>query len=342
MTKVSGEQIRRKLESFAYLLQALKTGRENSGGKLPRHDWWRYQYYEFPYLAGAATEKVSSRFRDVFMNLSDLTSEGKITIRPGATDDSSLMPKFTHLLEEWNSRGGVPVDVISNARAPILRYFENGDPIAVKLFQNFKPLTSPFLVKYSKKEFLEPMLKKGIVRICPANFYADAKHIDSIRDDETHRYFFIPTFRERLQGKTSFKFQGHDIYFGDDDIEIPVVVPDYFMYSLCDHIYYRLPTDFDADAALIIRDPNLFTQRVVSTFLAAHPEWHPLTGNVTYYDPYRDYTKIPVPEMAKHFGYSYQREYRIAFRCKSHIDFDLESEFINIGHMIDYAELIAL
>jgi hypothetical protein len=50
-----------------------------------------------------------------------------------------------------------------------------------------------------------------------------------------------------------------------------VVCPDYFLYSLCDHIYYRLPTDFDADAALIIRDPALFTQRVISNFQVQHP-----------------------------------------------------------------------
>jgi hypothetical protein len=153
----------------------------------------------------------------------------------------------------------------------------------------------------------------------------------------------IPTFRERLEGKDFIEFQGHKVVFGNDDIAIPVICRDYFLFSLCDHIYYRMPTDFNADAALVIRDPALFAQRVVSHFLVRRrPEWGPLYGPVTYYDPYRDYTKVSVPEMAKHFGYAYQREVRIAFRSKQRIRGNLAPEFLKIGSLRDCAELIAV
>ena len=342
MSFVTVEQIKLKLKIFSELKQLIESECQSGGGTLPKHQWWRYWYYEFPYLIGSRSERIARRFCEVFKNVTELDSTGKITPYLGFAKDDSLTQKFTHLLEELNARGAITNNLIAEARKPILKYFENGDPIAVKLFKEFKPPSSPFLVKYSKKEFLEPMLAKGVIRICPASFYADDKHIDSVRDNETHRYFFIPTFRERLQGNASIEVQNHNIHFGDDDIEVPMVVPDYFMYSLCDHIYYRLPTDFDADAALIIKDPILFTQRVVSTFLSVQAGWHPLVGNVTYYDPYMDYTKVSVPEMAKHFGYSYQREYRIAFQRKSHIKTNLVPQFIKIGPMTDYAELIAL
>ena len=72
---------------------------------------------------------------------------------------------------------------------------------------------------------------------------------------------------------------------------IPVVVPDYFMYSLCNEVYYRLPTDFEADAALVIHDQNLFAQRLISTFLASNPEWEPYAGDIAYYDPFMDHTR---------------------------------------------------
>jgi len=98
--------------------------------------------------------------------------------------------------------------------------------------------------------------------------------------------------------------------------------------------------DFDADAALIIRDPALFTQKVISHFPAQHPEWEPLHGPVTYYNPYRDYTKMTVPEMGKHFGYAYQREVRIAFRSKTPLRGPLAPVFLKIGPITDFAELL--
>ncbi len=252
----------------------------------------------------------------------------------------AFMQKFTHMIEEYGSRGGTPVNVIQSAREPILRYFEHGDPIALKMFAGYKIPSHPILVKYGRRQYLEPMLHNGSIRICPASFYNDQTHNDAVRDDEISRTFFIPTFRERLAGQHSIDFRGHRISFGNDDIVMPVVVPDYFLFSLCDCIYYRLPTDFDADAALIIRDPVRFSQRVISAFLAASPGWEPMYGPVTYYDPYRDYTEMRVPEMSKHFGYSYQREVRIAFRAKQPIRTTLQPEYLKIGSMTDYAELV--
>lgn len=121
---------------------------------------------------------------------------------------------------------------------------------------------------------------------------------------------------------------------------MPVVAPDYFLFSLCDHIYYRMPTDFSSDAALVIRDPDLFAQRVISSFLARWPDWAAKYGPVTYYDPYRDYTKVRIHEMSKHFGYAYQREVRIALRARRRPSNSLEPEFLDVGPMTDYAELV--
>ncbi len=185
------------------------------------------------------------------------------------------------------------------------------------------------------------MFRSGKIRISPAAFYNDVKHNAAVRDDEISRTFFIPTYRERLEGKDHLDFQGHRIRFGEDDIIHPVVVEDYFLFSLCDHIYYRLPTDFGADAALVLRDPIRFTQRIISAFLSRWSEWEPMSGPVTYYDPYRDYTKFKIPEMAKHFGYAYQREVRIVLRSKRRILTTLQPEFLTIGGMEDYADLVS-
>jgi hypothetical protein len=341
MPKISVEQIRTRLAAMAERKAYFERKSNTPPERLARHEAWRHDYLSYPYLIGAPDDRVRTRFCDVFKNTTELGQDAKIGVCDFQRDDS-LTQKFTHMLEEYGSRSGVPpAEVVAAARAPVVKYFEKGDPIAVKLFAGYPPPTTPFLVKYGRKEFLEPMLHEGRIRICPATYYNNLSHIESVHDDETRRTFFIPTFRERLDGKNSIEFRGHELIFGDDDIVVPVICRDYFLFSLCDQIYYRLPTDFDADAALIIRDPPLFTQRVISHFLAKQPGWDPLQGPVTYYDPYRDYKRISIPEMSKHFGYAYQREVRIAFRSKHAVQNGLLPEFLKIGSLSDFAELVS-
>jgi hypothetical protein len=200
--------------------------------------------------------------------------------------------------------------------------------------------STPILVKYGKRQFLEPMLHSGDMRLANAGLYNDMALLDAVRDDETSRTFFIPTYRERLAGETHLDFHGHRIEFHDDDIVLPLVFDDYYLFSLCESIHYRMPTDFDADAAIIIRDPIRFKQRLISTFLARFPDWVPMEGAVTYYDPYRDYSRFSVPEMAKHFGYAYQKEARVAFRPRRKPSMSLEPLVLSIGSMTDYADMV--
>jgi hypothetical protein len=340
MPEVSVDQLRSRIAMMESRKAHYEAESAAAGGMLKRHELWRHNYLSYPYLIGAHDNRLAERFRAVFINQTELGHDGTLGLLPVDVEDS-FMQKFTHVMEDYAFRGGTPMDVVQAAREPILRYFANGDPIALKMFAGYVAPSSPFLVKYGRRQFLEPMLREGRMRICPAGFYNNQALIEAVQDNEISKTFFIPTFRERLAGQHVLDFQGHRIPFGNDDIVMPVMVPDYYLFSLCDHIYYRLPTDFDADTALIIRDPIRFSQRVISAFLALRPDWDPLYGPVTYYDPYRDYTKVQIPQMSKHFGYSYQREVRIAFRAKQQLRTELHPEFLTIGSMGDYAELVS-
>ncbi len=338
---VSIEQLEERAKAMEARCQYLEEMATRQNGSLKRHEIWRHEYACFPYLLGAPDDRLAARFKDVFINQHELNPYAQIEPRPILGDEHAFMVKFTHLLEEYALRtGGPPVSVISAARLPMLKYFENGEPIATKIFEGYTPPSTPFTVKYGRREFLEPMLHTGRLRICPASFYNDTSHNAAVKDDEIHRTFFIPTFRDRLKGIRHTMVQGHRLEFGDDDIVLPVQAQDYFLLSLCDSIYYRMPTDFDADAALIIRDPMRFAQRVISSFLARYPGWKPLYGPVTYYDPYRDYKKMRVHQMSKPFGYAYQREVRIVMEAPYGRPRALAPEFFDIGPMDDYAELL--
>lgn len=308
--------------------------------RLARHEVWRHCYLTWPYLIGAPDDRIAERFRHVFFNAVEIGAAGLIQPVPIGESDE-FFQTFTHLLEELESRGGgMPSGLVESARGPIHRYFENGSPAGLLALAGYEPPSTPILVKYGRREFLAPFLQSGELRLANAKSYNSQGHIDAVRDDETSRTFFIPTFRERLKGQFHVQFQGRRLDFGDDDIVLPLNFDDYYLFSMCEQIHYRMPTDFGADAAVVIRDPARFKQRLISSFLARYPDWVSMQGKVTYYDPYRDYDKFRVPEMAKHFGYAYQKEVRVAFRSRRRLATPLEPLFLTIGPMSDYADLI--
>lgn len=311
--------------------------------KLRLHEVWRHTYLARPYLIGASDERIAERFCNVFMNVCEIGPDGKITLVP-MSETEEYMQVFTHMLEEYGLRtdGHPPAATIEKARIPLSRYFEHGTPIGIKMFAGYKAPTEPILVKYGRREFLEPMLKEGRLRLANAKSYNQAQHLDAVRDDETSRTFYVPTYQERLAGKTHVSFEKHQIVLKDDDIVLPLMFDDYYLFSVCEKVHFRMPTDFDADAAIVIREPERFKQRLISAFLARLPSWKVMEGPVIYYDPYRDYNKFTVPEMAKHFGYAYQKEVRIAFRPTHARARELAPLFLSIGSMDDYADLVSV
>jgi hypothetical protein len=341
MANVTTEQLRRRHDQMAERRRYYEW-KSQQPGRLMRHEVWRHEYLARPYLIGASDEQVAERFRHIFMNVSEVGKSGKLQMIPPSETDQ-FMQVFTHMLEEFEARGlGFPPGLIESARGPLHRYFAHGTPRGVTMFENYRPPDTPILVKYGKREFLKPMMANGSLRLANAKSYNNVSHCAAVRDDETSRTFFIPTYQERLAGTTHIELQGQRIEIGDDDLAIPLIFDDYYLFSLCEHIHYRMPTDFDADAALVIRDPVTFTQRLTATFLARFPAWHAMEGRVTYYDPYRDYSRFKVPEMAKHFGYTYQKEVRIAFRPRRPCASNLEPLFLSVGPMGDYADLVSL
>jgi len=332
------KELRWRLDYLSERAAEYENRRRQNSGKLPKSDWWRLAYCKYPYLIGATQDEYNERFCDIFLNTTDLTEKGQISPAVGMEDDSYFMQKFTHLLEE----NRMYVDTIQRGRAPIVDYFANGTPIGVRLFQGARQPSNPILVKYSKREYLEPMLREGRIRISPAAFYDSDGHIASIRDAETHRPIKIPTFRERLAGKTSVMVKGTTLNFNEKDLEINVEVPNYYMFCTSSWIYYRLPSDFNSDAALIIFDPDRFVRTVVSKFLAIEPLWKPVHGNIRYYDPYLETADLKVPEMSKHIRYAYQREHRIAFIRGDYAQREMGHIHLTIGDMRDYATLVTL
>jgi hypothetical protein len=90
--------------------------------RLRRHEVWRHAYLADPYLLGAPDDRVAKRFCDIFMNTTELGPDGKIGTHDIAKDDT-WMQKFTHILEEYGSRNGTPIEVTRQLKTALQPVF---------------------------------------------------------------------------------------------------------------------------------------------------------------------------------------------------------------------------
>ncbi|ELT50872.1 hypothetical protein [Brucella intermedia] len=103
----------------------------------------------------------------------------------------------------------------------------------------------------------------------------------------------------------------------------------------------RMPDDFKADAALIIRKPDVFASRFGSGLRKVWPGVKIKVGPVTYYDPCSFVHRKEKPVHLKHFQFAYQREWRLcAFPTASQMP---KAAFnIALGALSDIADMVAL
>lgn len=333
---------RERYNWFQDRLKQLEAEAAQNGGKLKRSDHWRATYYRDPYFVRATDEEYFQRFCDVFHNQVYLTENGHIAPLDVLQNDSNLMRKFTSLMEEQSFRVAITGELIQAANEPLNKYFDGDGPIGVNLFKSVDEPSRPYLVKFSKKKYVEQMLKTGTFRVSPASLYSNGSLLHAQQDLETEREFVIPTYDKILKGYDHVNVEGMKFNVTQNDPQIRVSVPDYYLLSLCRDLDRRMPTDFDADAALIIKDYKKFQRLFFDQLRDTLKGWDFKNGEVDYYDPYLDFKRYKVPEMTKHFRFHYQKEFRIVARPKQPVTTDLEPIFVEIGPMDEYAEMCSV
>ena len=250
-------------------------------------------------------------------------------------NDNWMLQKWAHVMEEVGVRGGFSGDVISASTEPLEKYFEQGKPDGLQLLADAIPADKMTLVKYSKREYIERMYRDGEIRIAPASIYADGSLLSAQQDLEVQRQFMIPTAESFTKGYLHMNVEGKVYNISDGDIQISEDLQNYYLYSMCREIDYRLPIDFNADAALVINDAKKFQRLFFDAVRDKLKGWDMRNGVVSYYDPYTDYKRHRVLEMTKHFRFNYQKEFRLLARPKKEQKLTLEPFFIRIGSLKD-------
>jgi hypothetical protein len=205
----------------------------------------------------------------------------------------------------------------------------------------YRPLTSTNgLVKFSKSEFVKEMINYGKFRISPASEYSKGNYIKSIKDLETQRDYKISALMEFIDDGENLEMLGMNMKIQNGFIPTSFMLDDYYLFSTCTEVDRRMPTDFEADAALIIHNKKEFTNRLKESMTLKEPHWEFKESEVNYYDPYKDLPKNDDQEFQKHFAFQYQKEHRCIIRSRESHSRNLKPFFIELGNISDISEAL--
>jgi hypothetical protein len=336
------EECKQRLAMRAYQAAELEKQSAQNGGKLKRSEWWNLEYYRDPYLTLASQNYLSDRFIDHYHNCSRLTSGGQIAPHyEFSKDDGLLGPLFSHLNIEFSIRGGVPEETFKRANNELDKYFHAEIATGVQMFRSYPEKLENVIAKFGQKQHLVALLNNGDLRLTPANYYKRGSLLKAMRDLETEREFHIPQFGAALSGKNSIQVGDFDWKIQDGFAKIVKKCPEYLLWSACLDIDRRMPDDFGANAALVIRDPNEFTARLARIVKGTWPDDPIWFGPVNYFDPCSVVHHKTRPEQIKHFSFYYQREWRFcAFPREGKMP--EEPILVSVGALNDIAELVTL
>lgn len=329
-----------RLSWYKIRLAELQAKIDVAGG-LARHEFWRLEYYRDPYLLLISNAELKQRFFDVNQNMEEYDEDGRLgpDRRLLENRDYTLMSAFTHLMEEYQARfGGLRQELFEEAIERMQRYRRNGEMPGVTMFRGKPIKLRGSIVKFTKRQFAKKMMQNGEILLSPASFYADGSLLKSIKDLETTREFRIPAIEAALLGHSFGSVEGNAVPIEGGAATWKHNITDYYLYSTCLELDRRMPSDFEADAAVIINDRRRFVHAFKKAFKKHFGQSNVVSGGVVYYDPFRP-PEVKNLEFMKHFAYAYQREFRVVARPSSGID-KPERVILKLGSMQEYCELI--
>jgi hypothetical protein len=303
------------------------------------------EYQERRYLEYLHVDDLVARANDILTNMTALTEDLKIGLHPINPTGEYWMRLWNDVLTECRIRGyryPYPLEhKIEEAQIP--KYDWLGLIGAIKAFKNLKIEEDTYWVKYGKHKFLRDTLEKGILRIAPASSYTDPSLNLAQQDDElTISIFSLHSeiMLEVTDGKTG-RPKGRITPKGNVKHTVSAH-SNYYVCCLALSFDHRLFGDFEADCALIIKEPREFMNRLVPAFKKKLSGYDGRSQPVVYYDPLNSPPpeKLPV-YFSKHFRFWYQQEYRFIWIPPSSYK-AYDPIFVEMGSLEDICEIICL
>jgi hypothetical protein len=299
---------------------------------------WRGEYEGNRYLRNAPDEFLDERLKGLSANLWSTDKEGNVT-QPRRSDVRLILLKLAHHVILEKLERGLPTPSIFDEKA--LRDAGVGTYVPPKLSSPFIGGPSGF-AKYGKGDHIKVSFERGAFRIAAASGYVDPSLNPAQVDHELEHAVVTPN--EHMQ----MNLYGKDE--AGNEVEIPhtplqlfryMLVPDFYVW--CCGLSYdaRMFHDFEAEALLMIRDMDAFTDRFIAAVNAAKPDLSSEHGPCVYYDPYTVRREQLTPMYSKNLRYLYQNEYRFIWTVPAGTT-DLSTFFVELGPLTDIAEFYEL
>ncbi len=285
------------------------------------------------YLSGIPDKKLSERCFHLLNNFSKIDEQGMII--PSSDDINTRARLYDVYAEIILRRGCVdslikeyPFQGLTNA---MVSSSEECVEKAKKLRSYIKN-NNGMLFRFNSFDYMEELVRDGGIFLRSASSYKHEENL-SVKDDELSLKF--------LHYLSDYDRQN---YCDMPYMEYQISCPDFLTLCFTDSINYRMISDWNAEAAVIIHDPQEFYIRLDNHTQKLQTEKFKLErGNVRYIDPYFDSSSRIKGEdlpFCKDFRFGYQKEYRFIIRNDKQLDSNQRKVFL--GPLVDIATLVDL
>jgi hypothetical protein len=296
------------------------------------------------YARHLSQPELNKRIRDIVLNLLILTPEAKVGLLPVSDDAALWMEKWTHVLEEMQLRygpypAGFTRDVLHSEPFPDF-VSELAGRAAEKLSSlGLRP--NEVLTKFGRQAHMQSLFEHGALRIQPASFFSQPIHAGAVRDDELTLPLSFVLSRDDVV-KLVLNPQDVPSYASDQRVDVRLEYPtDYWLYCVTLSVEPRLFVDFDSDTCVIIKNRQAFSERLRAASANELASIPMREGPAIYIDPLLPKSINVVVPFCKHFGYSYQQEYRFCWlpiQTAKHLPY----VDMRMGSLRDIADFVAL
>jgi hypothetical protein len=289
-------------------------------------EFWEFQYECYRYLGRVELSALVERYRALIRNMMALVAPERDIIPIASFLSSWYWFRKEHQTRLEFSMRGVEAPV-KPPTEPIHRMARSVPA------RPSSPNAGDVIFRYARRKWIEEMVYQGRVRISPAAFYGTLKADAARSDEERAKSRFMPG--EYSQIMTSDGRQQPFI----GDVRSIISAPNYYCLSFAGEFDSALFGDFGADACAVIRDGDMFAERLEVAGKTELGDWYFHHNPVQYFDPYeRRRDEYFDPRMSKDFRFAYQREYRFLW---AHPGGEEPGDFkaLTLGSLQDIAEI---
>jgi hypothetical protein len=313
---------------------------ERQRNRLVEDDYRRNRY-----MAHLSRERLGRRIADVLGNLHMIGNDGKIRMDEDRPTNLCWQERFWELAVETTIRYG-PYPAGWEGLLPkeeLPGSLKSAQLSRGRRLPSSKASPGRILVRYDRREYIDEAFEKGRIYIGPISRVSDPSLNPAIRDDEElSPEIDINMFWPGLVDTESFSRPLPD---GARGILRLAMATNFYALCLTTRLSNRLLLDFSkdqsggiGDAALVIYDPDTFLRRLDKAFRVHRPDTRTVADHVRYYDPLHTSPSEIRPVLSKHFRYSYQQEFRVAW-IPNQPAMELEHVYVEIGPLTGIAEI---